>query len=191
MRSDMQAIILAMSALHTHPRPWIDRLVQFGAVGFLAVTAALFVWQIALALSGLPPALLLLTTLTMALLIVPALWLTTATPAVELRAAGLTLHPRIWRQREIAWADIRAVKPYPLLPEQQGEQVRKAFVGRRKYVPAQGVMLIVPSLPWIYRCTGFLAGEGFTPVVALTNRTHTDYDRLIKGVRVRTAEVWS
>ncbi len=180
-----------MTTTHTHPRPFIDRLVQYGALAFLVLTAALFIWQIVLALSGLPAALLLLTILTMALLIVPALWLTAATPAVELRGEGLTLHPRIWRKREIAWGDIRAVKPYPLLPEAQGERTRKALVGRRKYVPAKGVMLIVPSLPWVYRCTGFFAGEGFTPVMALTNRTHTDYDRLIKGVRARTAEVWT
>jgi len=180
-----------MTTTHTHPRPTIDRIAQYGALAFLVLTAALFVWQILLALNGLPAALLLLTVLTMALLIVPALWLTTATPAVELTGEGLIVRPLIWRARSIAWSDIRAVKPYPLLPEAQGERMRKAFVGRRKYVPAKGVMLVVPSLPWIYRCTGFFAGEGFTPVIALTNRTHTDYDRLIKGVRTRTAEVWA
>lgn len=180
-----------MTTIHTHPRPTIDRLVQYGALAFFALTAALFVWQIVLALNGLPAALLLLTILTMVLLLAPALWLTTATPAVELTGDGLTTHPRIWRAHSIDWDEIRAVKPYPLLPEAQGERMRKAFVGRRKYVPAKGVMLVVPSLPWIYRFTGFFAGEGLTPVIALTNRTHTDYDRLIKSVRARTAEVWA
>ena len=48
-------------------------------------------------------------------------------------------------------------------------------------------MLIIPSLPLQYRFTGLFAGEGFTGVIALTNRSHTDYDALIKQVEKHVA----
>ena len=70
----------------------------------------------------------------------------------------------------------------PLLPPKEVEAERRLAVGRRKYRPAEGKMLINPALPLPYRFTGIFAGAGFTGVVALTNRTHTDYDALIKQV---------
>ncbi|MDX2139766.1 MAG: hypothetical protein SF123_16900 [Chloroflexota bacterium] len=174
-----------MTHSHTHPRPFIDWLVQAGALVFMALSVVLLVVQIALVFAGISPLLLCATMLTLVLLCAPALWLTTATPAVSIDDDGLTLSPRFWRQQRVTWADIRAIKPYPLMPERDAELVRKRFVGRGNYAPAEGVMLLVSSLPWMYRMTGVFAGEGFTPVIALTNRTHTDYAALVAAVRGR------
>ncbi len=41
-------------------------------------------------------------------------------------------------------------------------------------------MLVIPSLSLPYRAVGFFTGEGLRPVVAFTNRTHSDYDRLAR-----------
>ena len=43
-------------------------------------------------------------------------------------------------------------------------------------------IVIIPSLPLPYRFTGLFAGEGFVGVIGLTNRTHSDYERLIEQV---------
>ena len=79
-----------------------------------------------------------------------------------------------------------AVKPYPLLPPADAEVTRKALAGRKKYRPAEGVMLVIPALPLPYRFGGFFPGEGFTPVIAVTTRTHTDYDDLVRQIRQHT-----
>ena len=81
---------------------------------------------------------------------------------------------------------MRAIKDYPLLPPKDVEAARRALVGRQRYRAAEGKMLIIPSLPLPYRFTGLFAGEGFIGVIALTNRTHTDYDTLIKQVKKYT-----
>ncbi len=116
------------------------------------------------------------------LLIAPVLMLTSATPAVSIAADGIMIQPRVWRERFVAWADVRAVKDYPLLPPRDAEVTRRAMVGKKRYRAAEGKMLIIPSLPLQYRFTGLFAGEGFTGVIALTNRSHTNYDALIKQV---------
>jgi hypothetical protein len=176
-----------MTSVYTHPRPLIDWLVQAGALVFIALSVVLLVVQIALVFAGISPLLLCATMITLVLLCAPALWLTTATPAVSINDDGLTLSPRFWRQQHVAWGNIRAIKAYPLMPERDAELVRKRFVGRGNYTTAEGVMLLVPSLPWIYRMTGVFAGEGFTPVIALTNRTHTEYAALVARVRGRVS----
>jgi hypothetical protein len=40
----------------------------------------------------------------------------------------------------------------------------------------------------IYRVGGFFAGEQGRKIIALTNRTHTDYDRLSKQVTKYTSK---
>jgi hypothetical protein len=50
-------------------------------------------------------------------------------------------------------------------------------------------MLVIPSLPAPYRIAGFLAGEGAKPVIALTTRTHSDYDALVEAIQIRTPDL--
>lgn len=179
-----------MTSHHTHPRPLIDLLTQYVAVAFLLLALVLLIVQGALAFNGQPPILLFFTSVTLVVLVAPALWLTAATPPVATLPDGLRLQPRLWRARNVTWREIAAVKQYPLLPDRQGEGVRRALEGRKNYHAAEGVMLLIPSLSWQYRFTGFFAGEGFTPVIAFTNRTHTDYATLIVHLRAHTTEVW-
>ncbi len=169
-----------MASQHGHPHPLADSIAQYVGIALAVVMVAAGIGQIGLAAFGLP--LFLLSGVITLLLIAPVLLLTSATPAVSIAADGITIQPRIWRERFVAWADVRAVKDYPLLPPKDAEVTRRAMVGKKRYRAAEGKMLIIPSLPLQYRFTGLFAGEGFTGVIALTNRSHTNYDALIKQV---------
>jgi hypothetical protein len=144
--------------------------------------------QIALALLGGPGGLLVFTGIAMLLLTPPVLLLTTATPRVTVSSDGITIHPLVWKEQFVRWHDVQAVKDYPLLPPSDSEIGRKAMTGRRRYRPAEGKMLVIHGLPVQYRVTGYFAGEGFTGVIALTNRTHQEYDKLIKKVMIYYGE---
>jgi hypothetical protein len=168
-----------MPSHHPHPNPTRERIVQYGALGLIVVMALAGIGQIALALSGIPAGLLFITGVITLLLIPPVIMLTAATPAVTITPDGIRIEPVIWRSRLIAWSEIEAIKPYSLLPPQDTEIGRKAITGRKRYRPAEGIMLIVPSLPIQYRFTGAFAGEGFRGVIAFTNRSHTQYERLV------------
>ena len=167
----------------SHPKPWLNRLTQYSALVILIFILVSVPLQLVLALTGLW---LFAWTAIFTLLLGPfVLLLTVATPAVSLDAEGLTVHPLIWRSRSVRWEAVRAVKPYPLLPQPETEISRQYMTGRQNYRPATGIMLIVPDLPLPYRVTGVLAGEGFTPVFAITTRTHTAYDELVEQIESR------
>ncbi len=167
-------------SIHKHPHSLTDRLSQYGGIVLAVVMVAAGIGQFVLAVVGLP--LFAISGLMTLALIAPVMLLVSATPAVSLSADGITLQPRVWRDRFVAWEDVRAIKDYPLLPPKDAEVNRRAAVGKKRYRPAEGKMLIIPSLPLQYRFTGLFAGEGYIGVVALTNRTHTDYDALIKQI---------
>lgn len=169
-----------MASTHTHPNPLTDRLAQVGGTLLIVVMLFAALGQFALVSAGLP--LFLISGVVTLLLIAPVFMLTTATPAVTLSPEGITIQPRVWRERFVRWEDVRDIRDYPLLPPKEIEAERRLAVGRRRYRPAEGKMLLIPSLPLQYRFTGLFAGAGFTGVVALTNRTHTDYDALIQQV---------
>lgn len=174
---------------HIHPRPALDRLTQYIALALLlaVIAAAPLLTVIGLA-AGMPPLLPILTGLILLLFAPFIVMLTTATPALSAAADGLRLRPRIWPGRLIPWEAIMAVKPYPLLPSADAEVGRRYLAGRARYQPARGIMLVIPSLPFYYRFTGFFAGQGWTPVIAITNRTHTDYDALVRRIEQRAGD---
>jgi hypothetical protein len=169
-----------MGSTHVHPNPTSDRIAQYGGVVLVIVMMAAALGQVALAAAGLP--LLLLSAFVTVALVAPVMLLTSATPAVSVAPDGITIQPRVWSERFVHWGDIRAIKDYPLLPPRDVESGRRALVGQKRYRPAEGKMLVIPSLPLPYRFTGVFAGEGFTGVIGLTNRTHTDYEALIRQV---------
>jgi hypothetical protein len=118
------------------------------------------------------------------LLLVPVLLMAlSVTPALTLTPEGVWIAPVIWRRRLIPWEHLREMKPYPLLPRPDQETGRRALQGRQKYHPAEGMMLIVAGLPWQYRMAGYFVGEPGRAVIAVTNRTHQDYDRLLDALR--------
>ena len=175
-----------MNSTHTHPKPWLDALTQYGAAALLVLILIGVPLQLVLALAGAPVFVL---TALFTLAFVPfILMLTAATPSVKIGPEGLSVQPRLWKAHEIPWSAVTAVKPYPLLPVPDAEISRKYLSGRMHYRPAEGIMLVIPDLPLQYRITGVLAGEGFVPVIAVTTRTHTQYDALVKKIRVYSGE---
>lgn len=173
-----------MGSTHTHPRPALDQLAQYGGIALVVIMIAAAIGQFVLATLGLP--LFFLSGIITLLLIAPVMMLTSATPAVSVSPEGITVQPRVWRQRFVPWSAVREVRDYPLLPPPGAEAERKALAGKKKYRPAEGKMLVIPSLSLPYRFTGLFAGAGFTGVIGLTNRTHTDYAALIRQVEKYT-----
>ncbi|PJF23375.1 MAG: hypothetical protein CUN56_01220 [Phototrophicales bacterium] len=166
---------------HQHPKPFINRLAQTITLlaAILIVLAA--IGSMILVLIGAPTGFALVGGIAL-LLIFPLVMQTAIAPAVTVDDTGLTLHPLYWKSQHIGWDDIKAVKVFPLLPSKDEEITRKYAVGKQRYRAAEGIMLVIPSLPMQYRIAGFFAGERAQPVIALTNRAHTDYDTLLKKV---------
>jgi hypothetical protein len=171
---------------HHHPQPRLNRAIQYGA---LIVTALMLIsapLQVLLTILGAPGGLFVFSAFFTVLLAAPVLMLTAYAPAVTVDEGGITLRPVVWAERFVPWEAIRAVKVYPLLPIADAEVTRRYAVGKRRYQAARGIMLVIPGLPPQYRIAGFLAGERAAPVIALTNRAHTDYDQLVETVLHRT-----
>ncbi|GAB5491134.1 MAG: hypothetical protein Phog2KO_13490 [Phototrophicaceae bacterium] len=159
---------------HTHPNSTIYKLQQgilsilialagFGAVMFVVIAVVL------------PAPLFIVMGILVLLLSVPLFMGLLNTPPVIISDEGLLIQGFMGRETQIAWHEIEGVSDYPLLPQANQEILKQYLVGRKKYRAAEGIMLIIPSLPVLYRFAGFLAGEGGQPIIAFTNRKHTDY----------------
>jgi len=109
--------------------------------------------------------------------------LLSVSPPITVDEEGLTLEPFWGKSQHIAWEHIAAMQIYPLLPQTDQEVERRLMQGRKKYRPAEGYMLVVPHLPLRYRMAGLFAGVGGQPIVAFTNRSHSDYETLLQRVR--------
>lgn len=170
-----------------HPAPHRYRLEQRLLMALLIAVVAGAVGQLVLALllRSLLFGLGALTLLAFAPFILMTL---SVAPPLMLSAEGLLIRPHWWRARLIPWADVLAVQPYPLLPRPDQETERRALQGRKRYRSAEGWMLIVRGLPWQYRMAGFFAGAGGQPIIAITNRTHSGYDALMKQVQARIGQ---
>ena len=114
----------------------------------------------------------------MLFLTAPVLTSLLTSPPVQVEEAGLRLMPLFGGERFIAWEAIQDLKAYPLLPNANQEVLRQWMVGRKQYRAAEGIMLLVPSLPAPYRIEGFLAGANGLPIIAFSNRSHADYYEL-------------
>lgn len=170
--------------IHPHPRQFTDRVSQFVALGAIIVLLISIPFQIFFGLAG--GGLFFMSAFFSGLMILPLLMATVITPAIQVDGDGLTLMPIIWKPHHVAWSDIRAVKHYPLLPPADAEITRKIAIGKAKYAPANGVMLVIPKLPWMYRIGGFFAGEKRQPIIAITNRAHSRYDELVYAILEHT-----
>lgn len=168
---------------HRHPNPLLNRIIETGALVITLVMLAGALLILVLPFMGAPRGLLLAPVL-IALLAAPVLMLTAYAPEVTVDEAGITLHPVVWKDRHIRWEEIEAVRLYPLLPTSDQEVTRRYFVGQRNYRPAEGILLVIPSLPLQYRIVDFFAGDRARPrpAIALTNRAHAAYDDLYEIV---------
>jgi hypothetical protein len=168
--------------VYAHPSPRWYRWTQCFNALLLGVMMLAMVLQVVLAVLT-RGGIFWLTAVMMGLLGLPIVMALSASPPVRLEQEGIRIMPYLWREQLITWENISAIKPYTLLPTPNHEVERRALQGRKRYVAAQGVMLVVPSLGWQYRVAGYFAGEGGKPIIALTNRTHARYDDLLKRVQ--------
>ncbi len=160
------------------PRAYrISQIVLAGTAGVLAVSAPL---QVILAFTVPGGGMFVLTAILSLALILPLMLMMSATPPITLSRAGFTIQPGIGKPTTVPWGAVKEVKPYPLLPPEDSETTRRLMVGRKKYRPAAGTMFVCEGLPWRYRIVGAFAGEGFAPSVAVTNRTHADYEQFTR-----------
>lgn len=168
------------ASTHTHPQPARYRLAQYAGLALLIVM--LLTVPLQLVLAATVGGVFGMTAFLTLLLAAPVVMGLSATPPVRVDAEGITIQPLIWPDRFIPWEDVLEVKDYTLLPSPNNEVGRKVMEGRKKYRAAEGKMLIVRGLPFPYYVTAFFAGERGRAIIALTNRTHSDYDRLIRTV---------
>lgn len=173
---------------HRHPN---FKLYQFQQISLLilivlVIFAALMLIVVAVLL---PAPLFVVISILLLLLASPLLMAMVNSPPILIADDGLTLQPLIGGERFIAWNEIEHVAAYPLLPQANQEILKQYLIGRKKYRAAEGIMLIVPSLPLPYRIAGFLAAEQGRPVIAFTNRSHRDYAILTKRIFHHAADV--
>lgn len=170
-----------MVSIYTHPNPKLNYLAHAIArvmVGmlWLSVVAQLFL----VALLSAP--VMLFSALLTAILSAPLLMFLYATPPIQLTQSGLKICPPYGKSQFIPWAAIHEIRDYPLLPTPDQEAERRIWVGRKHYQPARGKLLLVVGLPWPYRVMSFFAGVYPSPAIAITNRTHMNYDQLVKVI---------
>jgi len=179
---------MATMSRYNHPSPQINIITQWIVLILLLLIGfsvpALFLLGVILSSGGVS-----LMGVLLFLLGMPLVMYLSATPPITMSDEGMTLHPLFWRDQFVAWESIIDMKPYPLLPTADSEVERRALQGRNKYRVAEGEMLIIPVLPIQYRVTGFFAGERARPVIAITNRTHVDYDELVERIRQSCAHL--
>jgi hypothetical protein len=159
---------------------WLERAAA--ALVVVMLLAALAQALVGLA-GGFP--LLILTALFTAALALPVLMQTARAPCVVVREDGLLIQSAVWPERLVPYRDIIAIRDDPSLPPPGAEVLRKGAVGRAKYRPAQGRILLIHGLPLPYRITGWFAGAGLTGVIAIGSRTHPDYETLIAQIAQR------
>ncbi len=161
----------------SHPQPALYGMRQIALLLLAALMPLAAVGLLIIAVI-LPAPLFGLMALLLLLLMTPLVMQLHVTPTVTLDANGLTVQPFIGADKRIQWDDVILLKPYPLLPSQHHEVIRRVLVGRKNYKEAEGLMLVVPGLDWRYRLAGWFTGVQARPVVAVTNRTHADYGAL-------------
>jgi len=167
---------------HLPPSPNSYRAQQIVMAGLLAamIFAVLGLFVLALLI---PAPLIGLMSLFMAFLTAPVAMLLSISPPLIIDEDGLTIAPFWGAPQRIAWDEIVAMQPYPLLPQPEQETEWRIMRGRKRYRAAEGYMLIIPRLPMRYRVAGFFAGVRGKPLIAFTNRAHSDYDTLLQRVQ--------
>lgn len=177
---------MAKPTHYPHPNPPAHKLEQYMllSLGITMLVAACLLVVVAFLI----PAPLFVIMAALIVLLSAFVWMRLVVAApVSISREGLNVQPVIGKERFVAWSDVQEVKPYPLLPREHTEVVRRTMVGKRKYQEAAGVMLIINGgLPPQYRIASMLSGEGGKPIIVLTNRTHADYAELVERVRQYT-----
>jgi hypothetical protein len=167
---------------YTHPNPKIHRLTLWFVFILLWIVLLTVPLQIAIAVIYPPAMLFYLSAIVTLTLVAPLILYLMTTPTVSVDEQGITVYPFIGKPRHVDWEHITDIKEYPLLPRRGQEVNKRILVGREQYQRAEGIMLISPQFPMLNSVGGFFTGEYGRKIIALTNRTHIDYDRLSKQV---------
>lgn len=161
-----------MISNHLHPQlgfhRWIGRLAvlsMFGVIiGTLGFIAMAFLYQAGLMLVMIP----FLWGLSLPLFLLTSLY-----PGVVVYEQGVELQPFGFRPSQLAWDDLVAITEHTMLKPAPPSKLRRTA--------QTGTMIIVQSdkLPFPYKIVGLIAGIGWKPVFAISNKTHTDYESLL------------
>ncbi len=157
---------------HPHPKARTQRIVGlFAGLGLLGALLG----SLGLLFIGLAYGLILMLIMIPFLLALsmPLLLLTSLHPAVRVEEKGLHLKPLVFRTSFLEWDAIVGMVEHSLVKPPPPSKIRRRD-------PHQGEMFLVQPghLPWHYRMVGVIAGHGFQPVFAISNRTHVDHERL-------------
>ena len=109
-------------------------------------------------------------------------------PALSLSEAGLMLYPMIWRPQFVPWNCLIALRPHPLLYENEG--AGRLMFGRN-YQPRRGAAILVDpraGLIFPYRILGGLMGAGWQPAFAISSAAHRDYDALLAAIQAHVPD---
>ncbi len=138
--------------------------------------------ELALLALGMPGAALLIPFT--AALAVPLIIGGVLTPPVAVTQAGLEVRPMFGEPHTVPWEAVRALRPYTLLPTD--EPVAQLLIGKAHMPRRDGRWIIFSSgLPFTFRLAAWLAGLGNTPVIAITDAAHQDYDTLLAALEAR------
>jgi len=172
-----------MTIIHyVHPNQKIYRFTQWLAFILIWIILLTVPLQVLIAIIYPQAILFYLSAIITLTLTAPLILFLATTPSVSLDEQGITVHPFIGKAHTLDWEQIEEIKEYPLLPRRGQEVNKRLIVGRKHYKQAEGIMLVTHKLPMIYLVGGFFTGEQGRKIIALTNRTHTDYDSLSKQV---------
>lgn len=153
---------------HPHPQPRRQRLVEIiAALALLGV----IIGTLGLLIIGIAYKLILMLLMIPFLLGLSAslLLLTSLHPQITVEEEGLWLKPLVFRRSFVQWQDLRLVKHTLISPPPPSKfKTREAQEGEMLQVPPS-------KLPKHYCIVGLIAGYGFTPIFAISNRTHLDY----------------
>jgi hypothetical protein len=173
---------------HPYPRPIIRRLARTSAVLGLVLIAFGIAAQLLLAVLAAQLRPLLIGTILFSLILTIPFWLQTVLhPEVSVTNDGLVLRPLLWPPQPVAWAQVRAVVPHPLLYE---DVLTKRRLHGKGYQPRQGLVIVLSAdapVRWQYRLVGGLSGCGLRRAFAISSTTHRDYAQLVATVREHLA----
>jgi hypothetical protein len=169
-----------LSTISNHPHPNYSLHRWFGRLAVAGIVAAwLSAVGMVLVAFGLGAGLMLvmipfLLGLTMPLVLLIALY-----PGVEVREEGIVLQPNGLPSTSVAWDDVLEVTEHTLLKPPPPSKLKRTA--------QQGEMVLVQpgAVPFYYRIISLIAGYGGTPVFAISNRTHVDYEALKRVLKKR------
>lgn len=171
-----------MTTYHFGPRSRLRYQLQQLLLALLTILMLIAVIALIVLAITLPAPLFGLMALVVLLLTAPVAMQLSVSPPVIVEADGILVQPLLWPERRIAWDQIDAIRPYGLLPSQDQEVLKRVLQGRNNYEAARGVMLLSPSLPLQYRIAGYFVGQPGHSLIAVTNRTHQDYNSFLEAL---------